>query len=167
MTRWFHSKVSSTAIVTLLCCLCYWNSLDGDLVHDDIFAIRDNKDIRTDTPLLQLFSNDFWGKPIKDPTSHKSYRPLSVITFRINYALHGLNPWGYHFINVVLHVFCTCMVLFLCRSVVFPGLPQLSLQAACLFATHPVHTEAVRTAYSIIMTCFIHLMLLLCASQSN
>ena len=35
--------------------------------------------------------------------SHKSYRPLTVLTFRLNYVLHGLRPVGFHLVNVVLH----------------------------------------------------------------
>ncbi|CAH0669236.1 unnamed protein product [Spodoptera exigua] len=35
--------------------------------------------------------------------SHKSYRPLTVLTFRWNYAIHGLQPAGYHLVNLLLH----------------------------------------------------------------
>ncbi|CAH2092283.1 unnamed protein product [Euphydryas editha] len=35
--------------------------------------------------------------------SHKSYRPLTVLTFRWNYAVHGLQPAGYHLVNLLLH----------------------------------------------------------------
>jgi len=35
--------------------------------------------------------------------SHKSYRPLCVLTFRLNYILHALAPLGYHLVNMVLH----------------------------------------------------------------
>lgn len=35
--------------------------------------------------------------------SHKSYRPLTVLTFRANFWFHGLNPIGYHAINLGLH----------------------------------------------------------------
>jgi hypothetical protein len=35
--------------------------------------------------------------------SHKSYRPLCVLTFRWNYAVHELDPVGYHLVNVILH----------------------------------------------------------------
>ncbi|XP_017489113.1 PREDICTED: transmembrane and TPR repeat-containing protein 3-like, partial [Rhagoletis zephyria] len=41
--------------------------------------------------------------------SHKSYRPVSVFTFRLNYAVHGLRPFGYHLINVLLHVVVTLL----------------------------------------------------------
>ena len=68
--------------VGLLAVLCYCNSLYGDLVHDDVFAIKGNQDIRGSTPWIKLLQNDFWGKSMADNTSHKSYRPLTVLTFR-------------------------------------------------------------------------------------
>ena len=121
---------------------CYWNSLNGDLVHDDRFAIKENSDVRPEAPLRQLFLNDFWGKRMSDPTSHKSYRPLTTLTFRMNYLLHKLEPWGYHVVNVVLHSLASLLVSFLCWRVVF-GSPSSAVLAGLLFAVHPIHTEAV------------------------
>lgn len=64
---------------------CFVNSMNGDFVHDDLSAICSNPDV-TDamgsSGLLQVFSNDFWGKPMSDPDSHKSYRPLTTLSFR-------------------------------------------------------------------------------------
>lgn len=142
--RWCPSKVACGSLLAALCILSYWNSLSGDLLHDDIFAIRDNKDIRTDTPLSQLFHNDFWGKSMADPTSHKSYRPLTILSFKANYVMHGLNPFGYHIVNVILHMTCTQLVYVLGERVIFATGTSLSLQTASLFAVHPIHTEAVR-----------------------
>ena len=69
-------------IVSLASLLCYVNSISGRFVHDDIVAIVKNPDVTSDKPLLELFWNDFWGKSLLDPSSHKSYRPLCVLTFR-------------------------------------------------------------------------------------
>ena len=60
----------------------YVNGLSGDLVHDDIPTIRSNPDVLGATPLGQVFRNDYWGRPMSDPRSHKSYRPLTILTFR-------------------------------------------------------------------------------------
>lgn len=60
----------------------YWNSLDGQFVHDDIVAVVKNDDVTTDTPLVDVLRHDFWGRPISSERSHKSYRPLCVATFR-------------------------------------------------------------------------------------
>ena len=128
----------------LLGSACYLNSLGGDLVHDDIFAIKENPDILPSTHLSKLFYNDFWGEPMSSVVSHKSYRPLTVLTFRLNYLLHGLEPWGYHVFNLLLHGVATLLFGWFCRREVF-GLkePKFSMLAMLLFATHPVHTEAV------------------------
>ena len=122
--------------------LCYWNTLSGELVHDDRFAIKENMDLRPTVPFAQVFANDFWGKPMADPTSHKSYRPLTVLTFRVNYALHQLSPWGYHAVNVALHAVASCLVVLVSWVVVFGAL-QPAVTTGLLFAAHPVHTEAV------------------------
>lgn len=50
---------------------------------------------------VQLNENVFH---VAQEQSHKSYRPLSVLTFRLNYAIHELDPLGYHLVNVLLHV---------------------------------------------------------------
>ena len=141
-TSTFHAILLVLAVV-----VCYWNSLEGELVHDDIFAIRDNQDIRPDTPLSHLLLNDFWGRPMSDPASHKSYRPLTILTFRLNYVLSGLEPWSYHVGNVLLHLSCTLLLWWACRTVVWSHDPWPCFTAALLFAVHPVHTEAVSYAY--------------------
>ena len=41
--------------------------------------------------------------------SLQSYRPLCVLTFRLNYLIHGISPMGYHIVNVVLHVI-VCLI---------------------------------------------------------
>ncbi|XP_064490379.1 protein O-mannosyl-transferase Tmtc3-like isoform X2 [Ornithodoros turicata] len=120
--------------------LCYANAPSCGFVFDDMSAVRDNRDLRPHTPLHHVFWNDFWGTPIHKEHSHKSYRPLCVLTFRINYWLHELDPMGYHIGNVLLHVIVCAIFLRVC-SMVVPETP--SVVAALLFAVHPVHTEAV------------------------
>ena len=145
LQRLFLSPARCTAVAAGIITICYWNSLQGGLVHDDIFAIRDNKDVRPETPIVELFSHDFWGKPMSSNVSHKSYRPFTVLTFRLNYALHGLEPWGYHAVNVALHVLATAVYGWLCHRIAFSE-PDLTFLVMCLFASHPVHTEAVSLA---------------------
>ena len=130
---------------------CYLNSLEYDLVHDDVFAIKENLDVRPETPLRKLLRNDFWGKPMLSNTSHKSYRPLCTLTFRMNYVAHGLKPFGYHAVNVILHCMVCLLYTFMCNMVAFKSF-MLAVLAGLLFSTHPVHTEAV----SCIRHCFLN-----------
>ena len=128
--------VAGTALV------CYWNSFQCDLVHDDIFAIKENPDLHPETPWTSLFKNDFWGKSMADNRSHKSYRPLTVATFRLNYILHGLNPFGYHLVNVLLHMVVSLLFHYFCNVNLFHD-QEISLFTTLLFTVHPIHTEAV------------------------
>lgn len=52
------------AVVVLTCIVCYHNSCYCGFVFDDISAIKDNRDLRPHTPLLNVFFNDFWGTPM-------------------------------------------------------------------------------------------------------
>lgn len=61
----------------------YTNSLGGDFVHDDLSAITGNRDITDPTAgTWDFLYNDFWGTSLLDPLSHKSYRPLTILTFK-------------------------------------------------------------------------------------
>lgn len=61
----------------------YTNSLGGDFVHDDLSAITGNRDITDPTAgTWDFLYNDFWGTSLLDPASHKSYRPLTILTFK-------------------------------------------------------------------------------------
>ncbi|XP_066930316.1 protein O-mannosyl-transferase TMTC1-like [Clytia hemisphaerica] len=131
-----------TLLITLVCFICFYNSLENGFVHDDIFAIVNNKDILPNTSVWNIFYNDFWGRTLIDSKSHKSFRPLCTLTFRFDYMVFGLNPFGYHLVNVLLHIL-VCNVLFqVLRDIVLFD-TKLSLMATILFATHPVHVEAV------------------------
>uniref|UniRef100_I3J7N7 Protein O-mannosyl-transferase TMTC3 n=1 Tax=Oreochromis niloticus TaxID=8128 RepID=I3J7N7_ORENI len=119
---------------------CYWNSLSCGFVFDDVSAILDNKDLRPSTPIRNLFLNDFWGTPMAEERSHKSYRPLTVLTFRLNYLFSELSAASYHLLNVILHAVVCVLFLRVCRLFLDK---TSSLVAALLFAVHPIHTEAV------------------------
>lgn len=104
-------------------------------------AILGNPDVQHSTPWRNLLQNDFWGTPLSDSGSHGSYRPLCVLTYRLNHLLGGFKSTGYHVINVLLHCLATGLVVKVARLLLPPFWgPAI---AGALFATHPIHTEAV------------------------
>ncbi|XP_065578857.1 protein O-mannosyl-transferase TMTC1-like isoform X2 [Artemia franciscana] len=122
--------------------IVYSNSIDGDLVHDDLSAISDNPDVTDDAWIFELFRNDFWGMKLTNPESHKSYRPLTTLSFRMNYLVHGVAPRGYHIVNILLHATTTALLVdtaVRCLKSSCIG----AFVAGLLFALHPIHTEAV------------------------
>ncbi|XP_032436374.1 protein O-mannosyl-transferase TMTC2 [Xiphophorus hellerii] len=119
----------------------YVNTLGADFCYDDSRAIKTNQDLLPETPWTNIFYDDFWGTLLTHSGSHKSYRPLCTLSFRLNYAVGGLEPWGYHAVNVALHGAVTVLFTSLARLLLGGG--PWSLLAGLLFASHPVHTEAV------------------------
>ncbi|RHY86407.1 hypothetical protein DYB35_010382, partial [Aphanomyces astaci] len=127
------------------------NTLSCGFVWDDRAAILTNRDIRTDdntTAVGDLFVHDFWGTPISSASSHKSFRPITVLTFRLNYAVGGFDPWGYHLLNVVLHSITSALVVVVGRRVmsIAPSSSQVHrapVLAGLLFAVHPIHCDSV------------------------
>ncbi|XP_069164612.1 protein O-mannosyl-transferase TMTC1 [Procambarus clarkii] len=122
--------------------LVYVTGVTGEYVHDDLSAVLKNPDVQGTRPLWQLFFNDFWGKSMADPASHKSYRPLTILTFRLGHWVWGNNSLADHTINVFLH---GCVTLLYARTLLATLRLTLAetLASGLLFATHPVHTEAV------------------------
>lgn len=137
-------------IIIFTCFLVYYPSFLADFVFDDISAIVNNLDVRTnETSWYSIFLHDYWGSPIDHEASHKSYRPLTVLTFRFNFFLDQLNPFGYHFINVLLHTVVCVLFLSLSQSLIFSHHSSsktsklYAFVSSLIFALHPIHTEAV------------------------
>lgn len=141
-------------LVGVIAFVCYVNSSWGDFVFDDSEAIIGNKDIEPGTPIAKVFADDFWGKEITHKASHKSYRPLTVLTFRWNYWFAGgRNAFGFHFANVLLHAIVSVMFLEVCCCLLgdWPwsgrtgakGVSPRALFASVLFSLHPIHSESV------------------------
>lgn len=67
------------------------NDVLGGPTLDEIHIMSPNHaDIHNpNTTLRTIFSNDYWGRPMQAENSHKSWRPLTILTFRY------LKGWGY------------------------------------------------------------------------
>ena len=81
--------------------------------------------------LTDHFLTPWFGYPI----------PVTVLSYRLDYLLFGLEPGGFHFTNVALHVLAVALVFAIGRRL---GLTLwISAGAALLFGLHPVTVEPV------------------------
>src|SRR4029450_2301317 len=71
--------------------------------------------------------------------SPSQYFPLVYTTFRAEHALWGLNPTGYHWFNLVLHISNALLVWLVLACLKVPG----AWPAGAIFALHPVQVESV------------------------
>eukprot|EP00438_Fugacium_kawagutii_P013182 Skav230178 [mRNA] locus=scaffold196:88617:114594:- [translate_table: standard] len=109
---------------------------------DDAMIARNPQVIHDDFSWYQLFRTDYWGLDMFAGTwTHKSFRPLAVLTFRWNFLWHGFESSGFHVTNLILHFVSSCLLA------VFGALSGFSRWRATLlgglFLVHPVHTESV------------------------
>ncbi|MDH3935854.1 MAG: phospholipid carrier-dependent glycosyltransferase [candidate division Zixibacteria bacterium] len=111
----------------------YANSLTGAFLSADLLRWQDTSWV-DDTDFATLISRLF-------VPSGGQYRPIPYTLNVIDYYLWGANSTGFHVTNVALNCTAVLLVFF----VVFRLLTNrlTALVAAILFATHPVHTEAV------------------------
>ncbi|MBI4850339.1 MAG: tetratricopeptide repeat protein [Acidobacteria bacterium] len=126
-----------TLLIFVLAFLCFWNVLGGDFVVDDRFTIVEHELIKSFSTLPKLFISNYWG----DHYPNGLYRPLTSLTYAFNYFLNGLNPWGYHLVNILLHIANSLMIYWLVNH--YSQINKLALFTAIIFTVHPIHTEAV------------------------
>ncbi len=120
----------------------YISSLPNGFAFDDVYIIERNPLIRSLANIPQLISTDYVVAFEELHHGFGLYRPLATLSFAINYAIHGLNPFGYHLTNVLLHILNTLLILRL-GLLLFDTVGLMPFWVALLFALHPIHTEAV------------------------
>ena len=133
------------AIVAATAAAVFINGLYGDWLDDDPLAITDNPDVNDDCGRLSNWSgwtNDFWGTSLTDSQSHLSYRPLTILSFRFQRCVLGLQSVSFHAVNVALHCLVSALLCLACRHPVLPYRSQRTL-IGLLFAVHAVHVECV------------------------
>src|SRR5687768_13362996 len=83
--RWFMGLCLAAATVSV-----YSQTFDSPFHFDDKNRIEDNPAIRHLWPISFVIA--------------ESSRPIGTYTFAVNYALNGLNVWGYHAVNLTIHI---------------------------------------------------------------
>lgn len=133
-----QNRLISFAIIAITGFVIYANSLSGEFIWDDELLIVNNRSIKEVQYVPNLFTKNItYGTAIES----NLFRPLQMLTYALNYAGWKLDQRVYHLTNVVLHILVAIMLYKLAQLI--SGNQVLSLSAALLFITHPIHTEAV------------------------
>jgi len=126
--------------------LAYHNSFTGPFIFDDAQSIVENPTIRHLWPI-----SDVLAPPRRGGITVEG-RPIINLSLAINYALGGLNVWGYHAFNLAIHILSGLTLLGIVRRTLLqPRFRQrfgavateLALAVAVLWTVHPLTTEAV------------------------
>lgn len=134
ITEWpFGSRWRAWLFVVILAAttiFAYRPAWHGGFLWDDDAYVTNNELLTAPNGLHRIwFSLD----------APSQYFPLVYTTFRIEYALWGLNPSGYHWVNILLHVANALLVWRLLARLNVPG----AWLAGAIFAMHPVQVESV------------------------
>jgi protein O-mannosyl-transferase len=162
------------ALFVALAALAFFSpALRNDFVNwDDYTLLVDNKHFRGLgwAQLRWMFSTFLLGH----------YQPLSWLTFALDYLIWGMNPFGYHLTNLVLHAANAVLFYFLALRFLRLGLSErfepnnlgiraAALFAALVFAVHPLRVESVAwaTERRDVLSGFFFLAAILCYLRAN
>jgi tetratricopeptide (TPR) repeat protein len=122
----------------------YHNSFTVPFLFDDHSSVENNPTIRHLWPIWKALS--------PSPTSVVGGRPVVNLSLALNYALGGTDVWGYHAVNLAVHVLAGLTLYGIVRrTLARPGLRErfgaaaewLALTVALIWTVHPLQTEAV------------------------
>jgi protein O-mannosyl-transferase len=123
----------------------FWNGLGGTFLFDDVGTVLDNPTIRHLWPIWAPFLPPAGGYTV-------SGRPVLNFTLAVNHALGGTNPWGYHALNLLIHVLAALVLFGVAKRLarlagIWPagttGERWVAFTVALLWAVHPLQTESV------------------------
>ena len=134
-------------LVALITFVVFSPALRNGFVNwDDFETIVENQNFRglTWSHLRWMFTTFHLGH----------YQPLSWLTFSLDYLLWGVEPFGYHLTNILLHSVNAVLFYFVSRRLLAMAAPisnavVLNLTAgfsALIFAIHPLRVESVAWA---------------------
>ena len=141
-----------TAVLVVLPLILYIASVNFGFVLDDKIVVQENRFVHEGLSGIGkiLSTQTLAGFVGEQPNlvAGSRYRPLSLVSFALEYELYGLEPAISHLINVLLYL-VTGLILFRFFSIFMPGnlegpwYLRLPFVAALLFAVHPLHSEVV------------------------
>ncbi len=132
----------AAGLIVLAAVAVFSNSFAGPFVFDGRGFIEQNPAIRTLWPP--------WAPMVN------TNRPVGLWSFALNYAVGGLNVWGYHAANLAIHLAAALTLFGIIRCTLArgrlasqfgPAACWLALAAALLWLVHPLQTQSVTYVY--------------------
>ena len=128
-----------TGIVSVLLVGIVWIVFGQTLRHE--FVNYDDDDYVCDNPRIK---NGLTLQGIGWAFTHVhagNWHPLTTISHMLDCQLYGLQPWGHHLTNVLLHAAAAIFLFLALRQLTCAGWP--SAFVAAVFAIHPLRVESV------------------------
>ncbi len=137
MIRGVGSHGAVVFLFLLLGFSIYSGSLKGEFLWDDAVLVEKNLQIRSFSSAGEVFL----GEMTSVESKRFFYRPLQILSYGLDYVFWGLEPYGYHFTNILLHVLASLSVVLLVSLLCQNGF--VSIFTGLLFLISPVQAETV------------------------
>jgi tetratricopeptide (TPR) repeat protein len=135
---WFTHPLTALLLIGLIAALIYSNTFSASFHFDDVPNITDNPRIKHIAHYLDFSGSRYFG----------------FLSFALNYHFGGLSLFGFHLVNLLIHITNGVLVYWLIRLLFqsprlspnpafAPAAPVIALCTALLFVVHPVQTQAV------------------------
>jgi hypothetical protein len=158
-----RALILSLATIVIISLLSYGPAIERFFTGSDAFALIYSAQIHSLPDLFHVISS-----PLMDGTSATKvslyYRPLSALSYSLDYAIWDLNPLGYHLTNLLLHIASSIALFLLMRRINGPRNEFATLIGIVLFLLHPILLQSVpviANRQDVLVTFFIAISLIL------
>ncbi|HUT54986.1 MAG TPA: tetratricopeptide repeat protein [bacterium] len=143
-TKNFRVDAIMVAALIGVTVICYLPSLSAPWQFDDYRQIIENRAVHAGSLSLAALRRAALESPNRD-------RPLSYITFALDFSRAGLTARAYHLTNLIIHLVNAALAFLLLRALFarapfnkhVPWPRAAALLGALAFAAHPVQTQSV------------------------
>lgn len=132
----------SCLLIIIIGTIIYSNTFNGEFQFDDSIHIVNENELNK---LSEYADFSLW--------TNVNGRPLAYFSLALNKSINGIDVFGYHLFNIIVHLFTSILVYFLTLSIVLQPIIQndrikgkeqlISLFVGLLFLCHPIQTQAV------------------------
>ena len=134
-------------ILVAIAFIAYVNILPNGFLWDDEIQITGNQLIQLAGHLKEIILSDTGNSGVSGP-SMGFYRPLMNFSYWASYQIFGLNPWGFHLLQLLLHIANVLLVFLvineILKAVKIDYREKVAFLTAAIFAVHPGISEAVK-----------------------
>jgi Tfp pilus assembly protein PilF len=122
----------------------YLNTLGHGYVLDDPLAITKNELVRRGVSgIADLFTHHYRAGTEGADASALLYRPLSLVSFAVEWSIAPEQPWIGHWMNALWYALSVLLAFTTLRLLLKGYSVWWAATTVLLFATHPIHTEVV------------------------
>ena len=131
------------SVVAIVAALIYSGSYGHDFAYDDLAVVKENRFVMKGSDGIGDILNTQYFEGYDPNTNARAYRPVSLVTYALEYEYFGQNPRVHHFVNILLYALTSIVLLLALLQMLNRYHWSLAFMTTLLFVVHPVHVDVV------------------------